>query len=141
MILLIQLYIVIWTLLLAGKDATSYQLKDKNTNFQDLERRRVQRWHRDGSLMFALVTLSSFVVGILLSLNWPLILAYSLLIRLAIFDYFFNKWAGLDVRYLGSTAIWDKIFISIFGKNGAIRKSLVFSLLIILLNLLFGLIL
>ncbi len=115
------LLLLIFTLFLAGKDATSFLLKDKNTA-DALDFKRIKRWHRDGVALAALFT------GVLAYYShqyWQVPIT-SLLIRLAVFDIAFNKWAGLSVTYLGSTALFDKIFIKIFGKHGAFKKSIFF---------------
>jgi len=130
MIIISQLYILIGTLFLAGKDASSYLLKDKNASSDSLYYKRINRWHRDGVALFILLILPLcyFVSG------W--LALYGLLIRLAFFDLAFNKWAGLNMNFLGSTAKFDKIFSYIFGINGALKKSLAFLIILILLNIL-----
>ena len=114
-------------LLLAGKDATSYQLKDKGKDTQ-LTKKRINRWHRDGVALFIIFV---FVLILYTGLIWETILL-SLLLRLTLFDPFFNKWSSLSTSHLGSTAFWDKIFVKIFGINGAIKKSIVFGILSVL---------
>lgn len=130
MIILAQLYIVIVTLLLAGKDATSFLLKERNDIANSLYYKRIDRWHRDGVSLFILLILPLcyFISG------W--LALYGLLIRLAFFDIAFNKWAGLHTNFLGSTSIFDKIFSSIFGNRGAVKKSLFFLAILIALNIL-----
>jgi hypothetical protein len=115
--------LIVFTLFLAGKDATSYSLKDKNSSPTPLTFVRLDRWHRDGVALAALFTIAvAWATG-----EWWKIPLLALFIRLAIYDIAFNKWASLPLSYLGTTAIWDKIFVSIFGKEGAIRKGIFFS--------------
>lgn len=127
-----QAYILTCCLFLAGKDADSYQLKEKKDN--DLSAGRVKRWHRDGLILYFLF------LAPLLFLNphegWKIILAWSL-IRLAWFDLAFNHYSGsLSITYLGGTAWADRQFVKIFGINGAIKKSLTFAALLVAGNIL-----
>jgi hypothetical protein len=114
------LLLIVFKLLLAGKDASSYLLKDKVDN--NLTVKRIQRWHRDG------VALDLIFTGVLtwatsLYIEVPIL---SVLLRLAVYDSAFNQWAGLDIRYLGSTSWIDRQFVKIFGLHGALEKSFVF---------------
>jgi hypothetical protein len=112
--------LLIYKLFLAGKDASSYLLKDKNATGEIITK-RIQRWHRDGiaiDLIFTLVL--AWAVH-----DWNVIIQ-SLLVRLAVFDLAFNYWSSLNIHYLGSTALADRIFIKIFGINGAVTKSICF---------------
>lgn len=127
-IILLQIYLIICTLFLAGKDASSYLMKNNITN--DITNTRIKRWHRDGVMLNIL-----FVVPLLYFTHIWILLLYALLIRLSFFDIAFNKWANLDYRFLGSTAEVDKIFVKIFGKYGAVRKSLAFIVILIILNI------
>ena len=127
----LELYITVALLFLAGKDASSYRMKDHSGRNEVLQKKRIKRWHRDGVALFIL-----FVIPCVYFTNNYWLILYAALIRLTFFDPAFNHWAGLRVRYLGSTAIWDKFFISIFGLNGALLKSLVFLVILILTNIL-----
>jgi hypothetical protein len=131
MIYLIQAYLLTCCLFLAGKDADSYQLKDKKDN--DLSAGRVKRWHRDGFILYVLFIIPLAVWDNMD--NWKILIAAGL-IRLAFFDLAFNHWASLPTTYLGSTAWADKQFVKIFGINGAIKKAATFLLLWIAGNLL-----
>lgn len=132
-LILAQIYVLVCILFLAGKDASSYLLKDKISPVTDLQLKRIQRWHRDGVALNALV----IVPIVYLRPELYMIIPYTALIRLAVFDIAFNKWSGLDYRYLGSTAWADKIFSKIFGKYGAVKKSLVFLAILVILNFIF----
>lgn len=133
MLIVLEVLYILATLLLAGKDATSYLLKSKvddpNTGL------RVNRWHRDGFLLASLIALISVLV--MPKYYWFLLPAF-LLIRLALFDLVFNKWSNLDVHYLGSTAKVDQLFIRIFGINGAVKKSIVALVLLVTFNIIFN---
>jgi len=118
--------LLIFKLFLAGKDATSYLLKEIHEE-NSLTLSRIKRWHRDGIAIDAIFSL----VLCWASNDWSVILQ-SLLLRLAVFDPAFNHWAGLNIRYLGSTALWDRMFIRIFGINGALKKSAMFLVALIL---------
>ena len=121
-LVLAQIYVLICILFLAGKDATSYLLKDKDAPPSSLNSNRIRRWHRDGVALNVLIIVP---IVYLRSELW-MIIPYMLLIRLAVFDLAFNKWAGLNIKCLGSTAWWDKAFSKVFGNNGAIKKSIFF---------------
>lgn len=131
MIYVFQAYLIVCVLFLAGKDADSYQLKDKTDNA--LSAGRVKRWHRDGFILYLLILLPLIVWDTRDA--WKLAIAW-VLIRAALFDLAFNHWASLPVQYLGGTAWADGQFVKIFGKNGAIKKSLAFAILLVGLNLL-----
>lgn len=115
-------FMLVFKLFLAGKDASSYLLKDKNATGV-LTEKRIQRWHRDG---VAIDAMNTAAVAYIFGPVWWQVILVSLLIRLAIYDLAFNHWAGLNTHYLGSTAWVDKQFVKIFGINGAIKKSLFF---------------
>jgi len=52
--LLAEVLLIIAILFLAGKDASSYLLKDKDNNGDELTLKRIQRWHRDGIVLYLL---------------------------------------------------------------------------------------
>jgi hypothetical protein len=131
-----ELFLLVAILLLAGKDATSYLLKDKNSPYNQLEKTRIQRWHRDGTALWLLFTGSITYNSFLLHQTWYLIPIYSTLLRLTIYDLAFNKWASLSYTYLGSTAWADKVFVKLFGSQGAVKKAITFGLITLALNLL-----
>lgn len=131
MIYLFQFYLIVCVLFLAGKDADSYQLKEKKDNA--LSAGRVKRWHRDGLILYLLYFLPLVVLDARDS--WKTVIA-GVLIRSSLFDLAFNHWAGLPVTYLGGTAWADGLFVKTFGLNGAIRKSIAFAAVLIILNLL-----
>lgn len=122
------LFLLIFKLLLAGKDATSYLLKDKNVE-GSLTDKRIDRWHRDGVLIDILNTVA---VSDTFGGQWWQIFVISLLLRLSVYDLAFNHWSKLSLTYLGGSALSDRIFCAIFGKNGAIQKSIVFFILLVL---------
>lgn len=122
------IYLLIFKLFLAGKDASSYQLKDKSA-YGELTTTRIKRWHRDG---VALDVLGTLPFAYILGPAWWQVILISLLLRLSVFDIAFNKWASLNIHYLGSTAWADRLFVKVFGINGAIKKSLFFAITIIL---------
>lgn len=131
MIYLFELYLIVCVLFLAGKDADSYQLKEKTDN--GLSAGRVKRWHRDGLILFVLYLLPLIVWDARDA--WKTVIGGAL-IRGALFDLAFNHWASLSTSYLGGTAWADKLFVKVFGVNGAILKSSIFLALLIGLNLL-----
>ena len=128
MFVIFTIYLLIFKLFLAGKDASSYQLKDK-TSIGELTNTRIKRWHRDGVALDILGTLPIMYIAENL---WYQVLLISLLLRLAVYDLAFNKWASLNIHYLGSTAWADKLFIKVFGINGAVTKSLFFMVILVL---------
>lgn len=125
-----QLFMLVAILFLAGKDATSYKLKSKIDD--SLSYTRIKRFHRDGFILNLLFILPFIYFNYH---DWHLYVVYTTLLRLIAFDLAFNYWAGLNPRFLGSTAWTDKQFIKIFGINGALKKSIVFTIVLILLNL------
>lgn len=120
--------LLIFKLLLAGKDATSYLLKDKNAE-GELTAKRIDRWHRDGVIIDFLYTLA---VSDTFGNNWWQIFLISFLLRISIYDLAFNYWAKLEIGYVGGTARTDKVFVKIFDKDGAVTKSIFFFALFIL---------
>ena len=134
--ILAEIYLIICTLFLASKDALSYLLKDKVDT--DLTKKRIAKWHRDGVILFLLYILAALSILVVdKAENWWLIFPYSALIRLSIFDIAFNYWAGLDPKFLGSTSKVDQFFVKIVGQDGAIKKSAIFLVILLLLNLIF----
>ncbi len=129
--IIFQFYMIVVILFLAGKDAISYKLKSRVDN--DLSFSRIKRFHRDGAFLNILFILPFIYFD---TYSWWKYILYTILIRIAIFDPFFNYQAGLNSRFLGSTALWDKQFIKIFGINGAIKKSLLFIILLAITNIL-----
>lgn len=128
--IIIELYLLVCTLFLAGKDASSLRMKDKSDKYAELMKKRISRWHRDGVVLHIL-----FVVPVVYyTQNYWLIL-YAVLIRLSVFDIAFNFWAGIGTKYLGTTAITDRIFSRLFGADGAYKKSISFFLILIALNI------
>ena len=137
MIYVFQAYYIICTLVLAGKDADSYQLKDKNDNA--LSAVRVRRWHRDGLILAVLFLLPLLKMQPIFNLQpaawWKTCLACGL-IRLVFFDIPFNHWSSLSIYYLGGTAWVDRQLVKLFGQQVAIRKTIIFFLILIASNLL-----
>lgn len=132
MFFIAELYLLIVKLFLAGKDASSYLLKDKSAE-GILVGNRIKRWHRDGVALDILSVIpSAYIVG----QEWWQLVISNILIRLSFFDIAFNKWAGIDITYLGSTSKFDRFFAKIFGIHGAVRKSLVFFMLLLTFNIL-----
>jgi hypothetical protein len=126
-----QLYLIVCALFLAGKDADSYLLMQHTST--PLIAARVKRWHRDGAILYLLI--------IVPLLTWQPILAWktcvaALLIRLTLFDLAFNHWANLSAQYLGGTAWADRLFVRIFGQQGAVTKAVTFFIIWVALNLL-----
>lgn len=126
-----EIYLMICVAFCAGKDATSYRLKDHNASGQ-LVSNRIKRWHRDGVVMYGLYVLpvAYFIT--------PWLIIAALPIRGYAFNPLFNYWAGLQITYLGGTAWFDRLFIKIFGQHGALKQSIAFMILLILLNVLYG---
>lgn len=124
-------FLLIFKLLLAGKDATSYLLKDKKAE-GELTNKRVNRWHRDGAAIDLLYTYS---VSNDFGNDWWQIFLISLLLRLSVYDLAFNYWAKLGMGYIGGTAGTDKLFRKIFGDDGAVTKSIFFFAIFILFML------
>jgi hypothetical protein len=118
---------LIFTLFLAGKDASSYLLRGMLDQYQGVTKSRLDRWHRDGVAIHGIFTLVlAWATGL-----WITIPIQALLIRLGIYDLAFNKWSSLPVTYIGNTSMIDRFFRRIFGNNGALEKSIVFLIILI----------
>lgn len=130
--IIFQLYMFICTLVLASKDSTSYKLKDFTPENRELEAKRIDRWHRLGIALNGLMVFPWIYND---PINWWKYIIYALLIRLIAFDPAFNYWGGLNPKFLGSTAFWDKLFVKLFGKYGALKKSIMFLILLISSNI------
>lgn len=129
-----EVYFVICQLFQVGKDASSYLLKDARLGLFTLT--RISRWHRDGVIL-AFLSFLPCAVACYLKSGWAglgLISACTFLIRMSFYDISFNKWANLQLGYFGTTPKTDSVFISIFGINGAVRKALVFTVMLITLQ-------
>lgn len=127
-----EIYFLICQSYQVGKDTISYKLKDVHTD--PLTASRLARWHAHGVIM-ALLSLVPGIVLIWLKFGASYVYLPAIgagLIRLALYDISFNKWADLDLSYLGSTPKADRFFIQLFGTNGALKKALIFFILLIL---------
>jgi hypothetical protein len=127
-----EIFFLITQLVLAGKDATSFRMK--NAAMDPLTMIRLNRWHRDGIILAILYLLPCLWLGYSNG-EWKsvgLISSGAILIRLTVYDIAFNKYAGLELYYFGSTPKADGIFAKIFGYQGAVRKSLAFGILLII---------
>lgn len=122
-----QLWLMLVGFFLAKHDAESYLLKNNDSSTTTLE--IIKRWHQDGVILGVLINIPILYDN--LSAWWEIVLA-NVFLRLAEFDLVFNKYANLSPYYLGSTASLDKFFSKVFGKNGAVTKSIVsFAILIL----------
>lgn len=124
----IAIYLYFFTAILAGKDASSYLLKDKNAS-DPLTLKRISRWHRDGTTIFIFNLIP--IIYAFPNLWWSIIVV-AILIRISAYDILFNDYADLDVNYIGTTAKSDKIFAKIFGQEGAVTKSICFLVVLII---------
>lgn len=115
---------------LAKHDAESYRLKDNNSTSTTLE--IIKRWHEDGVILGVLINIPILYDNYQ---AWWQIVVVNVFLRLAEFDLVFNKYAKLSPYYLGSTANLDKFFSKIFGKNGAVTKSIVSFAILILFDI------
>jgi len=111
-------------LLLAEQNAASFAM------FGETKQKQQDRWHRDNVLLNVAAVLPLLLHNLS---DWAWLIGGALLLRTALFDLAFNYFAKLRTNYIGSTAGLDKIFRKIFGIYGAIRKSVVFLLLLLIL--------
>lgn len=130
MLIFIQLYLITCILFLAGKDADSYQLKDKQDG--PLTATRIKRWHRDGIAIYILMIFP--LIAWVTPLWWEIIVS-AMFVRLFLFDIAFNDYASLKITYLGGTAWSDRLFVRIFGINGARRKAVAFFALLVVFDI------
>lgn len=131
-----EIYFLICQSFQVGKDATSYRMKDKQMD--PLTTNRLKRWHRDGVIQ-AFLSFLPCAFACFLKGGWPglgLISACVFLIRMSFYDISFNKWAGLDLGFFGTTPKSDALFIWAFGTNGAVRKALAFTVALIIIQFL-----
>ena len=118
-------------LILAGQNAVSFLLMDKSPA-NDLKYKRLDQWHRDNVLL----NVVAIVPFLMLDLKHVhLYILYALVLRVALFDVLFNYLARLKYTYIGETAKVDKIFRKVFGAQGAVKKAIVFILVLVLLNI------
>lgn len=118
----------VFTLFLAGKDASSYLLRGMLDPYQGVTKSRLDRWHRDGVAIHGIFTLVlAWATGL-----WITVPIQALLIRLGFYDLAFNKWSSLPMTYIGNTSGVDRIFLKIFGHNGAVKKSAAFLLILLI---------
>lgn len=110
---------------LGAKDGYSYLLKDKNDT--PLTRPRINRWHRLGAAIHFIATwMQAVEYSSYFIVDWNCVIL-AVLIRLSVFDPIFNKVGQIHPSgYIGGTARADKIFVFIFGRNGAYLKMWIF---------------
>jgi hypothetical protein len=63
---------------------------------------------------------------------WVTVPLQALLVRLGFYDLSFNKWSSLPITFIGNTSSVDRIFLKIFGRNGAVKKSAAFLIVLLL---------
>lgn len=108
---------------LAKKDGTVTLIK-KNYPADALIHTRLKRWHTDGVFIHAIpAILVAYLTGM-----WWQVLGINLLMRLSVYDVVHNLSAQLPARYMGTTALWDRIFAKIFREN-AVLKAVTFGIL------------
>lgn len=113
---------------MAGKDGITNLLKKQTDNLTDS---RLKTWHSGGAWVYAI-----YCVSVAWLCNWWLLVP-GLLLRVSLFDLGVNKWSSYDFQHIGTTAFWDKQFSKIFGSKGAVKKAIVFFILVIALNLVY----
>lgn len=128
MIFIAQILIIIFVIWSAIKQGEKHQINRKLTTNQRKE------WHRNNFILFCAFCLGMvFVAGY--KENWWKITIASLLIRVALFDYFYSKAADLSTSYIGDgLEFLEGIEVKIFGKNGGIKKMIISLLALIILN-------
>ena len=135
MFYILQLIMIAYVLFKAGDNSSAVKLRENEYN--SLTMVRITRWHRDGSAGYAILLL--VIAGFLFKYeNW-LIAVKSLvagaLIMVTFFDVALNNWSGWKLGYMGNTAWWDRFFVKLFGKTGAVKKAIAFFILLVILNL------
>jgi len=119
---------LIFILFLAGKDASSYLLRGTKDPYEGVTKSRLDRWHRDGVAIHTIfVAVLAWATGL-----WITVPVQALLLRLGFYDLAFNKYSSLVTTYIGNTSMVDRFFRKIFGTNGAVIKSAVFLLILLL---------
>ena len=135
MIYLLQLSFWMFTLFFAGRDSVSISQKEKE--FNELTKQRNKWWHTQGGILYAIFVLTvCCTVWYYDSVWFGLKLGVAAaLTRVILFDPALNHWSGWSITHLGTTAAWDKIFKKLFGKEGAMKKTIAFFILLVILNL------
>ena len=135
MIYLFQLSFLVFTLFFAGRDSVSITQKEKESN--ELTKQRNKWWHTQGGILYVIFVVTvCCTVWYYDSVYFGLKLCFAAaLIRVIFFDPALNHWSGWSIRYLGTTAGWDKLFVKVFGKEGAMKKTIAFFVLLVVLNL------
>lgn len=132
MIIVLQIFILAFILVLAAKDAYSYLLENKNIVATPEVLNLKDKWHLSGAALFILYAVSLAIA----SGFWWELPVLAILIRLSFYDITFNFFAKLSLAFIGTTAKTDLFLRKIFGKNGAIIKSVIAFILLILFNML-----
>ena len=129
--ILFQIYILVFVLVLAYQNATSYLFQDQSSNPPSMK--TLNRWHTLNVVLNGIAIVPFLIYDLS---NWWLYLIYAILIRLSIFDIAFNYFSNLDYRFLGTTAWADRFFAKIFGDKGAVKKGILFLIILIIINIL-----
>ena len=129
MIYYLQLYLFLFIASAAYRDGVGHQIRVQAKMPYLAIKRLIHHWHSAGVVMNIIVALP----GLLVCKWWQVVVAM-LLIRVIFFDLFRNIGAGINVGEFGTEAQSDTIFTNIFGKNGGVKKAIVFFVILIILN-------
>lgn len=130
-IILTELFFLTITSIDAFKDANAYLLKAHDNGQVVTINKRVRNWHTAGFILYFAYIIPFYLID----KNWEVIIAV-LLIRYTFFDYFFNIFAGLNIRSFGTSASSDNFNTRIFKKNGVLKKLYWSIAILIILNIL-----
>ena len=129
MIYYLQIYLFLFIAAAAYRDGVGHQIRVQAKMPYLAIKRLIHHWHSAGVVMNIIVALPFLYVC-----KWYEVVVAMLLIRVIFFDLFRNFGAGINVGEFGTEAQSDTIFTQIFGKNGGVKKAIVFFIILIIFN-------
>lgn len=130
MIYYLQIYLFLFVASAAYRDGIGHQVRVQAKMPYLAIKKLIHHWHSAGVVMNIIVAAPFLYVC-----KWYEVAIAMLLIRVIFFDLFRNLGAGINVGEFGTEAQSDTIFTRIFGKNGGIKKAVLFFVILIILNL------
>lgn len=125
--MIIQLLILLFTICASVHDGQTH------AGNRLLSKGKRKAWHFTGSTAF-----TALLAVVYLSYGWKITVA-GVLIRIAVHDIGYNYGAGIPLSYSGDgVEPLEKLVIKIFGNYGAVKKLLLFTAIIIALNIIYG---
>jgi hypothetical protein len=117
---------------LGARDGINYSIFKVPQQMEYLKLKgMLNAWHFCGGVIYLLACLPAIAL-----VNWLLVIP-CLLVRVSIYDIAHNLFAKFPAGHLGTEAKSDKLFVKLFGKEGAIKKAVAFILILITLNIVY----